>query len=261
MFDHLVESSSHREDNARKGSFILITFGIYAVLLTTAFVAGIWWASANIDAQTLELTALVAPVPVPQAQKPKEEAKPEKQELAKNVDVRKELIANVDRPDLVPKEIGKKASDIPPVRSNVVTMQGSSNSNAITPMAPGAGTGSIISAPERVEIKEEAPAAAPTPKPTPHAPISGGVLNGKAVHLVTPPYPAIARSAHASGAVQVQVLIDENGNVISANAVSGHPLLRAAAVAAAHASKFTPTKLSGQPVKVNGVIIYNFVAQ
>jgi len=90
---------------------------------------------------------------------------------------------------------------------------------------------------------------------------SGGVLNGKAVHLVTPPYPAIARSAHASGAVQVQVLIDENGNVISANAVSGHPLLRAAAVAAAHASKFTPTKLSGQPVKVNGVIIYNFVAQ
>ena len=161
----------------------------------------------------------------------------------------------------MPKEIGKKASDIPPVRSNVVTMQGSSNSNAITPMAPGAGTGSIISAPERVEIKEEAPAAAPTPKPTPHAPISGGVLNGKAVHLVTPPYPAIARSAHASGAVQVQVLIDENGNVISANAVSGHPLLRAAAVAAAHASKFTPTKLSGQPVKVNGVIIYNFVAQ
>ena len=61
--------------------------------------------------------------------------------------------------------------------------------------------------------------------------------------------------------VQVQVLIDENGNVVSAHAVSGHPLLQAAAVAAARASKFTPTKLSGQPVKVNGVIIYNFVAQ
>jgi len=79
--------------------------------------------------------------------------------------------------------------------------------------------------------------------------------------LVTPPYPAIARSAHASGAVKVQVLIDENGNVISASAVSGHPLLQAAAVGAARASKFTPTKLSGQPVKVNGFIIYNFVAQ
>ena len=87
------------------------------------------------------------------------------------------------------------------------------------------------------------------------------MLNGKAVHLVTPPYPAIARSAHASGSVTVQVLIDENGGVISAKAVSGHPLLQAAAVAAARSSRFTPTKLSGQPVKVNGVIIYNFVAQ
>jgi TonB family protein len=61
-----------------------------------------------------------------------------------------------------------------------------------------------------------------------------------------------------TGQVTVQVLIDENGNVISASAASGHPLLRAAAVNAARASKFSPTKLSGQPVKVNGVIIYNF---
>jgi protein TonB len=207
---------------------------------------------------------LVAPVPVPQANQPKkEEAKPEKQELAKNVDVRKEAIADVSRADLVPKEISAKASDIPPVRSNVQTVicPTCGNSNAIAPAAPGAGTGAISNAPARVEMKEEAPEAPPPPKPTPHAPISGGVLNGKAIHLVTPPYPAIARSAHASGAVQVQVLIDENGNVISANAVSGHPLLRAAAVAAAHASKFSPTKLSGQPVKVNGVIVYNFVAQ
>jgi outer membrane biosynthesis protein TonB len=59
----------------------------------------------------------------------------------------------------------------------------------------------------------------------------------------------------------VQVLIDENGNVVAAHATSGHPLLQAAATNAARASKFTPTKLSGQPVKVNGVIIYNFVAQ
>ena len=102
----------------------------------------------------------------------------------------------------------------------------------------------------------------PPPKQTPpRAPISGGVLNGKAVHLVQPSYPAIARQAHASGTVIVQVTIDENGNVISAHAVSGHPLLQAAAAAAARASKFSPTKLSGQPVKVTGIIQYNFVAQ
>ena len=259
MFENLVESGSHSKDVARKGSFILVTFAIYAVLLLAAFVAGIWYATANIDQQTLELTALIAPVPVPQQQKV-EAAKPEKMEISKNVDVRKELIADVSRTDLVPKEISAKASDVPPVRKGVVTMMGSGNSNAVAPMAPGAGTGQIISnAPAKVDIKDEPPP--PPPKPTPHAPISGGVLNGKAVHLVQPAYPPIARSAHASGQVVVQVLIDENGNVVAAHATSGHPLLQAAAVGAARSSKFTPTKLSGQPVKVNGVIIYNFVAQ
>jgi protein TonB len=262
MFDNLVESGSHSADIKRKGGFLAGFAITYAVLIFVFLIAGIWWYSANIDAQNLELTTLIAPVPVPQVKNEvKQEAKPEKVELSKNVDVRQQLIADVSRADLVPKEISAKASDIPPVRKGVVTMIGSGNSNAVNPIAPGAGTGQIISAPTRVETNDEPPPPAPTPKPTPHAPISGGVLNGKAVRLVTPPYPAIARSAHASGAVQVQVLIDENGNVVTAHAVSGHPLLQAAAVAAARASKFTPTKLSGQPVKVNGVIIYNFVAQ
>ena len=91
-------------------------------------------------------------------------------------------------------------------------------------------------------------------------PIIGGVLNGKAIALPRPEYPTIARAAHASGTVAVQVLIDEEGNVVSAHAVSGHPLLQAAAVAAAREAKFSPTRLSGQPVKVTGVIQYNFVA-
>src|SRR5437588_9784357 len=260
MFDNLVESGSHSDDNKRRGSFILVTTAIYVVLLTAAFVAGIMMATANIDQQTLELTALIAPVPVPQQQQQKEAPKPEKMDISKNVDVRRELIADVSRTDLVPKEISAKASDVPPVRKGVVTMLGSGNTNAVAPVAPGTG-GQIVSAPAKVEIGEPPPPPKPTPAPTPHAPISGGVLNGKAVHLVQPAYPPIARSAHASGQVVVQVLIDENGNVVAAHATSGHPLLQAAAVGAARASRFTPTKLSGQAVKVNGVIIYNFVAQ
>ncbi len=90
-------------------------------------------------------------------------------------------------------------------------------------------------------------------------PISAGVLNGKATSLPKPPYPPIAKAAKASGTVVVQVLVDENGNVVSASPVSGHPLLRAAAVAAARQARFTPTKLSGRAVKVSGVITYNFV--
>lgn len=99
-----------------------------------------------------------------------------------------------------------------------------------------------------------------SPSASKHAPISGGVLNGKAISLPPPPYPPIARAAKASGTVVVQVTVDENGNVISAHAVSGHPLLQAAAAAAARGAKFSPTRLNGEAVKVNGVITYNFPA-
>lgn len=90
---------------------------------------------------------------------------------------------------------------------------------------------------------------------------SGGVLNGKAISKPTPVYPPVAKAAHAMGVVTVQVTIDENGNVISARAVSGHPLLQQSAVQAAYQAKFSPTLLSGQPVKVTGTLLYNFVLQ
>jgi protein TonB len=88
--------------------------------------------------------------------------------------------------------------------------------------------------------------------------ISGGVLNGKAVSLPQPDYPPAAKAVHASGTVNVQVAVNTSGGVESATAVSGHPLLRAAAVAAARQAKFSPTLLAGKPVKVTGVVTYKF---
>jgi protein TonB len=260
MFDNLVESGSHKDDLSRKGSFLLGTVAIYGVLGLALVVSSIWFTVANLDSQDLELTTLVAPVPVPQQAQPDKPAEAKPQKVEQNVDVRKELIADVSRTELVPKEISAKASNIPPVRRGVTTVVGSSDSNAAAPIAAGPGTGIGVAGPTKVNISEEPPP--PPPKPTPpRAPISGGVLNGKAISLPKPAYPPIARQAHASGTVVVQVVIDENGNVISASAVSGHPLLRAVAVAAARGARFSPTKLSGQPVKVTGVITYNFVAQ
>lgn len=261
MFDNLVESSSHKDDIARKGSFIGVTALIYVVLMVAFFVAGIYWYDAHLGQMELELTTLVAPVPVPQVQKEpeaKQEAKPTKVE--ENVDVRRELIASVDRTELVPKEVSAKASDVPPVRRGVTTVLGNTDSSAAAPMPAGPGAGTVVTAPTRVQIADEPPPPAATPTP-PRAPISGGVLNGKAISLPKPAYPPIAKAAHASGTVVVQVLIDENGSVVSAKALSGHPLLQAVAVSAARQARFSPTKLSGQPVKVTGVIQYNFVAQ
>lgn len=91
--------------------------------------------------------------------------------------------------------------------------------------------------------------------------LTGGILNGKADVLVKPQYPAAARAVNASGAVKVEILIDEKGNVVSAKAISGHPLLRAASEKAALESKFPPTFLDGKAVKVSGTILYNFVGQ
>lgn len=91
----------------------------------------------------------------------------------------------------------------------------------------------------------------PSDRSPSQVPISGGVLNSEALNLPRPPYPAIAKAAHATGTVTVQVTIDESGRVISAHAVSGHPLLQQAAVQAAYQAKFPPKKLTG-------VLTYNF---
>jgi TonB family protein len=96
-------------------------------------------------------------------------------------------------------------------------------------------------------------------KPAGRTIVSGGVLNGKAIAKPPPVYPPIAKAARAQGVVTVQIIVDEEGYVIAANAVSGHPLLQHAAVLAARQARFTPTRLEGQPVKVSGVITYNFV--
>lgn len=85
------------------------------------------------------------------------------------------------------------------------------------------------------------------------------VIVGRAVRLAKPDYPAIARAAHAEGEVEVQVLINLEGEVIAASAISGHPLLQAAAVKAARDSRFAPTQLEGKPVNVFGLLKYNFV--
>ena len=93
------------------------------------------------------------------------------------------------------------------------------------------------------------------------ATVSGGVLNGKAKSLPKPEYPPAAKAVKASGAVMVQILLDENGSITSATAISGHPLLRQAAVEAAKKATFAPTILSGKAVRVSGVLTFNFTPE
>src|SRR6185369_1944206 len=106
-------------------------------------------------------------------------------------------------------------------------------------------------------INIDEPPPSPGPKPI-LKPVSGGVLNGTAVNLPPPTYPEAAKRMRTQGVVAVDVILDETGKVVSASASAGPTILRDAAVQAALKARFSPTKLSGQPVKVSGVINYKF---
>ncbi|MDQ1560451.1 MAG: hypothetical protein QOD32_3511 [Pyrinomonadaceae bacterium] len=109
------------------------------------------------------------------------------------------------------------------------------------------GDGSIGSGGGAVVVSQDAPKT-----------INGGGLSGKAVKKVPPTYPPIAKAARAEGPVTVQIVVGESGAVESAKATAGHPLLQQAAVDAAKEWQFSPTKLSGNAVKVSGTISFVF---
>jgi protein TonB len=276
MLDQLVESKSNAQENTRRSGFLLTVFVIMASIMVGGWLYSLFAKDYGMGGSDLELSTLVAPVPVPEEEPPPPpEKQPEKVEKVEpNVDIRKEIIQNMME---TPKEVTKietTKQNIPPRRLDVKTVQGDTNFSASAPLraddrgpvnadtsgiggAPaGSGTGPAAPPPAP---PPPPPAPKPTPKPPPSKPVSGGVLNGKATSLPKPPYPAAARAVRASGAVSVQVLIDEGGRVVSASAVSGHPLLRQAAEQAARGARFSPTQLSGQAVKVSGIITYNFV--
>jgi TonB family protein len=125
--------------------------------------------------------------------------------------------------------------------------------NSVDVKTPGTPGTTMTNQEIRVSLEEPPPAPRPILKP-----ISGGVLNGTAITLPPPVYPDTARRMRTGGTVTVEVILDETGKVVSANATTGPSILRDAAVQAALKARFSPTKLSGQPVKVSGVINYKF---
>jgi hypothetical protein len=91
--------------------------------------------------------------------------------------------------------------------------------------------------------------------------ITGALLGGHAISTPRPAYPGIAKAAGVSGAVTVAIILNRSGRVIRAEAVCGHPLLRATSEAAAMRIRYMPTRVNGRAVSVGGLITYNFVSQ
>ncbi len=280
MLDQMVESRSHAGEGKTRNSLLLITGVLILILFIGGFLTSLFAQQIGVGGDGLELSTLVAPVPLPDEAPPEPEEQPEKKQQNKNpdVDIRKEIIANMqESPPKPPEKISTVKNTTPARRLGVTTLRGATNQN--TQSAPdgnlarstnqigtGIGTGDPNtsaaappkqSAPPPVKAPPPPPPAKPKPKPVPKR-ISGGVVNGKARSLPKPAYPPAARAVRAKGKVNVSVVISKSGKVISATATSGHPLLRAAAASAARRASFAPTLLSGQPVEVSGTIVYNF---
>ena len=263
MFNNLVESSSHAKEFKRRGSFLLFTTATYLVLFVISGVASIYAYDAHLEAQNTELEitfmplapADVAPEPIKNTPRP---AAPNSNP-SDSRSIRTELIASASNPNKVPDFVGVQASRIPPALPNSVL--GRTNTDPIVPAGNTSGVPGGTGKTPVVNITEPPPPPPPPPVVPKVIKMSEGVLKGNAISLPKPNYPMMARQIGLQGSVTVQVLIDEDGKVISAQAISGHPILIPEAKKAALQSRFTPTKLSNQPVKVSGVITYNFVKQ
>jgi protein TonB len=269
MFTNLIESQSHRKEFKRRSSFILVTVAAYAVILFGAGIASIYAYDARLEAQTssLELLNWVPPVttaaPKPITENPQTVRRPAASNapVDRNVQIQERTIAfaRPDDPTHVPESVGTKAPDVPPVTGPF--RLGDRNVNP--PPASTSDSGNCVgcpSTPATVVVPDKAPEP-PVVKPPTTERVTLKVLSSKALSLPQPAYPIIAKQAHVQGPVNVQILVDEQGKVISTQIVSGNPMLTPAAKEAAMRARFTPTILNGQPVKIQGVIIYNFVLQ
>jgi protein TonB len=262
MFNNLIESSSHAREFKRRGSFLLFTTGVYAVLLLVGAVASIYAYDAHLEEQSTQLE-LLSFIPLSPAEQPERvisdpvRTTPTTTRNSPAVPTRIELIDSTSNPNNVPDRVGTVASIVPPAPRGAV--QGPTNYDP--PASPFAGRGvSTGTGTNVVTITDPPPPPAPAPTPViPKVLKISHVLNSKAIDLPRPAYPPLAKQIHVQGTVAVEVLIDESGKVISAKAVSGHPLLVAEAVKAAMRARFSPTIISDTPIKVQGVITYNFV--
>ncbi len=280
MFSSLIESGSHSKDLKRKGSFLLGTFVFYSLMLVVAGVGSIYAFNAHIETENeLELVALLRFAPAeprtePEARRaaPKPAASDNKTQISTVREaaydspyLNNRAVAREDTPILnahMPYRIGATNNIVPPTLG---THNGPDTGNYSGPPT-GGDDGPVLKETEAAPVPPPIkPRPTPTPQPTP-APtpkqiinVTSTVLSGKATYKPAPAYPEIAKRAGAAGTVAVQILVDERGNVISAQPTNGHLLLQQAAQQAALRAKFSPTLLNGTPVKVSGVIYYNFV--
>jgi protein TonB len=271
MFDRLIVSEPAGTTKGRSRYFALSSFFV-GVALASATVISIYAADYGLGTDAFEITALLTPVietPRTEPAPPRQQSAPLTNRTSDRLPTRQANIQDVrETPVNVPTSVSTTPSSQKsrPVGDFTVSkidtdpapgVPGLTRDSGGSSNGPGLLAGGTPS-PEKDPVVPEPPPVKPPAPVKPAAPKSLGVINGIAKSLPKPTYPAAAVAANIEGKVDVQVLIDESGRVVSAKAVSGNGMLRMAAEQAARNARFSPTLLSNVPVKVTGVIVYNF---
>jgi protein TonB len=261
MFNNLIESSSHAREFKRRGSFLLFTGALYAVLFVITGVVSIYAYDARLEEQTLEIVTLLPP----QETVPQHEAQPAaRPEHPRNnnettITERATPMVSVNVPQVMPENVSTTPNKNLPIPDHgTFAITGRDRDPALVggPGSPSNGGREVVQPAQVVTIPDTPP---PPEPPKPPRVVSKGVITSQAISLPKPAYPEIAKKMRIQGTVSVQVLVDEQGRVVSAKALSGSPFLTIEAQKAALQARFSPTILGDQPVKVSGVITYNFV--
>ena len=278
MLDKLVESTDRGRENKRLSGFLLTTFMTVASILAFGLIYSLFSQTLTMGSADLDVSSLIAPVvieaetpPQPeQSRQPQPSEKSSNNIITRVVDMQRTDESPIKPPDSV--SVNQNKNQARPKSYYTIGPVDSIPTQTVSTVGADTGNGNTRSLSETIEpakmsknIEDEKPpvikqAVKPAVEKVKTI-VSGGVVNSKALNLVKPVYSSAMRAMRAAGEVKVQVTIDEDGRVISANAVSGNPLLRSSAEIAAKSSKFTPTFLSDQKVKVTGIIIYNFAVQ
>jgi protein TonB len=249
MFDKLVESSKNKEGRRARRLF-LATGAIYAVALTALGVATIVGFNSALAEEYDITTCLVPPMP----------SGPAPQEASRQPDLKQAAAPRFEPP----KEI-KEIIDLPKLEN--LNHGGKREPIAGAPYGLGGdGSGSVYSGappsdePAPAPPPTPAPVVKPAPTPTPVQVVrlTSVLTQGRVLRRVQPPYPAIAKAARIQGQVQIQIGISETGAVTDVTLLSGHSLLREAALQAARQWVFIPTELNGQRVRAIGLLTFNF---
>jgi protein TonB len=193
------------------------------------------------------LTSLITAPPPPPPPPPPPAAAPPKvvKVIPRQMDAGKLLV-----PKVIPKEIKQISEDEAPPSAGMGVAGG------VPGGVPGGVGGGVLDG-----VLSSIPKAAPPPPPPPKKEANPSIVNvggrvqaAKLIRNPQPVYPQIARQARISGTVELAAIIGEDGHIQSLNVVSGHPLLRQAALDAVKQWVYQPTLLNEQPVKVNTTI-------